>query len=154
MHVICFLSQVRFFQELQKSLVFQRRATSGQNNHINKKRAFWTLSRSVLALDSLAFSLSLLIIICFTGYWLVVDSHAVFLFETAHYINTFFIIVVSFYFMVRKVGLSAKVFNSMLNHFKSRANQFLTRLCTIQRHKKCNKKALKPFCDGRTDGPT
>ena len=111
--------QVRFFQEIRKSLDFQRRATSttasdGRNNNDNhtgkkNKRKLWTVARSVLVLDSVAFLLSLLTMICFTVYWLIIDPNAVFLFETVHYLNTFFVMIVSFYFMVRKFSLCVKV---------------------------------------------
>ena len=111
--------QVRFFQEIRKSLEFQRRATSaapsdGRNNNDNhtskkNKRKLWTVARSVWVLDSVEILLSLLTMICFTVYWLIIDPSAVFLFETVHYLNTFFVMIVSFYFTVRKFGLCAKV---------------------------------------------
>ena len=113
--IVCTFSLVRFVQELQKSLDFQQRATNsgGGGKMKKKKKGLWNLSRSVFALDSLAFLVSLLAIICFTIYWLVVDPDAVFLFETAHYLNTFSIMVISFYFLIKKFGILAKVVNSM-----------------------------------------
>ena len=99
-------SIVRFLQELQKSLDFQRQVSTSAN-----KKGLWNLTRSVFALDSIAFLLSLLTIVCFTAYWLVVDPNAVFLFETVHYLNLFFVTVVSVYFMVRKFCLLAKIFD-------------------------------------------
>ena len=133
-------SIVRFLQKLQKSLDFQNRMIAGNGGGggggsgreggggegggagggigsdaagKKKKKSLWTLSRSVFALDALAFLLTLLTLICFTIYWLVVDPDAVFLFETVHYLNTFFVIVVSLYFVLRTFGLWAKIFNSI-----------------------------------------
>ena len=119
--IVSTFSLVRFAQELQKSLDFQQRATAASTastgaNEKRKKKKIWNLTRSVFALDSLAFLLSLLIILCFTLYWLVIDPDAVFLFETVHYLNTFFIMVVSFYFLVRKIILSVKVFNTVYEY--------------------------------------
>ena len=65
----------------------------------------------MFVIDAVAFLLALVIIICFTIYWLVVDPDAVFLFETVHYLNTFFILVVSFYFLIQKIGILVKVAN-------------------------------------------
>ena len=94
--------------ELQKSFKFQASATGGRRQQ-DKKKSIWNLSRSVFALDCLSFLLCLLSILCFKFYWLVIDSKAVFFNETAHYLNTFFIFVVSLYFMVRKLGIWARI---------------------------------------------
>ena len=108
--IVCSFTLIRFAQELQKSLNFQEKATTTAANASKKRsKGLWNLTRGVFAFDSLAFLLSLLTIMCFTIYWLVVDPDAVFLFETAHYLNTFFILVISFYFFLRKIGLLVKV---------------------------------------------
>ena len=54
-------------------------------------------------------------VLCFTIYWLIIDSEAVFLFETAYYLNIFFILVVSFYFTMRTLGLWAKIYRGIRN---------------------------------------
>ena len=120
--IVSTFSLVRFAQELQKSLDFQQRSTAAASAVGSKKKKIWNLTRSVFALDSLAFLLSLLIILCFTMYWLVIDPDAVFLFETVHYLNTFFIMVVSLYFLVRKIVLSVKIFNSVYAYCVSSRN--------------------------------
>ena len=117
--IISTFSLVRCFQELQKSLDFQRRSTGAGADRKGKER-LWNLSRSVFALDCVCFLLSLTLIVCFTIYWLIVDSEGIFLFETAHFLNTFFILVVSFCFMARKFGLWLKIFNYVVQHFISR----------------------------------
>ena len=71
----------------------------------------WNLSRAILAFDCFTFLLSLLLIICFTIYWLLIDSDGIFLFETAQYLNTFFLIVVISYLFVQKMVLWAKILN-------------------------------------------
>ena len=100
---VCSFTLLRFAQELQKSLNFQEKAMTNADK--KRKKGLWNLTRCVFAFDSLAFLLSLLTIMCFTIYWLVIDPDAVFLFETTHYLNTFFILVISFYFFLRKIGL-------------------------------------------------
>ena len=122
--IVCTFSLVRFVQELKKSLDFQRRAanTAATATSANRKqRAFWNVSRSVFILDTVTFLLALLVIICFTIYWLVVDPDAVFLFETVHYLSTFFTIVISLYFFVRKIGILAKIANSLYDYFAARS---------------------------------
>ena len=110
--IVSVFSLVRFAQELQQSLDFQRKATlNSQGEHLN----FWTVKRSVFMYDYVAFLLTLLSIISFSIYWLVVDPDAVFLFETAFYLNTYFIFAVSFYFTLRKLGLCANIFHSVLH---------------------------------------
>ena len=103
-------SLVRFFQELQKSANFQKKSASGRSGDL------WTVSRLVLALDGFFLLLSLLAIVCFATYWLVVDPESVFLFESAHYLNIFTIMVISFYILMRNVGLMARM-SSTLCHF-------------------------------------
>ena len=114
---------VRFFQELQKSLDFQRSSSARSQSATKQKRGLWTLSRSVFAFDCLSFLLSLIVIICFTIYWVVIDSDAVFLFETAHCLNVFLIIVVSVYFSLRTIGLWIKIGQKILAHTKSAKNK-------------------------------
>ena len=86
-------------------------------NTSKKRKHLWNLSRSVLAVDVVVFWLTLLILVCFTIYWLVVDPDAVFLFETVHYLNTFFVILVSVHFSLRKFGLLAIIFHSVYHRF-------------------------------------
>ena len=110
-------SFVQFLRELHKSLNFyNNQATTGKNTS-KKRKHLWNLSRSVLAVDVVVFWLTLLILVCFTIYWLVVDPDAVFLFETVHYLNTFFVILVSVHFSLRKFGLLAIIFNSVYHRF-------------------------------------
>ena len=124
-------SVIRFFQKLQKSIDFQNRIASesgkggggggkgddskgsGKTKSGKKRKSLWTLSRIIFFFDTVAFLATLLILICFSLYWLVIDPNAVFLFETVHYLNTFFVIMVSVYFVLRKFGLWAKIFNSV-----------------------------------------
>ena len=68
-------------------------------------------------MECLSFMASLVIIIGFTVYWLIIDPEAIFLFETAHYLNTFFILVVSSFFVIQKLGLMAKIVNSAYQRF-------------------------------------
>ena len=106
--IVSTFSLVRFFQELQKSLNFQRKSVSG-----SKSGDFWTLPRLVLALDCFFLLLSLLTIVCFAIYWLVVDPESVFLFESAHYLNIFTILVISFYILMRNFGLVARMLSTL-----------------------------------------
>ena len=108
--IVSTFTLVRFFQELHKSAAFQRKAA-------NKTVQFWTLSRLVLALDCFFLLISLIAIICFATYWLVVDSDAVFLFESAHYLNIFTIMVISFYLLTRTFGQLAKISSLVYKRF-------------------------------------
>ena len=111
--IVSTFSLVRFFQELQKSLNFQRQSVSGKSGNL------WTLPRLVLALDCFFLLLSLLAIVCFAVYWLVVDPESVFLFESAHYLNIFTIMVVSFYILMRNLGFIARMLLTLYNFYVS-----------------------------------
>ena len=110
--IISTFSLVRFIQELQKSNEFCQSATGGGGPN-SKQRGIWSLSRTVFALDGVAFLLCLILIFIFTIYWLIIDPNGVFLFETAHYLNCFFVVVVNCYFLTRKFGNLAKIIDSL-----------------------------------------
>ena len=107
--IVSVFSLVRFTQELQKSLEFRRKA------NVNNKRSFnfWTVARSVFFYDYVVFLLTLLSIILFNVSWLIIDSRAVFLFETAFYINTYFVFMVSLYLSLQKLSLFLHIFYSV-----------------------------------------
>ena len=110
---ICYSSFYKYYPplsctEIQKSVQFRERATGGRRE---QQTRIWNLSRTVFAFEYVSFLLSLLSLTFFNVYWLIIDSEAVFFFETAHYFNTFFIFVVSLYFLMQKFGVLAKIVN-------------------------------------------
>ena len=110
----------RFAKALKRSESFRRGAqvAPAPANERNKV-GFWNLARSIYALDCGAFLLTLVSLLCFTAYWLIVDPDGVFLFSTVHYLNSFLIFVVSCYFMLRKFGHWAKIINSFRQYLAS-----------------------------------
>ena len=117
--IISTLSLVRFFQELQKSVHFHRQSTNVKKGN----GGLWTLSRLVLALDCLILLASLMAIIIFATYWLVVDPDAVFLLSSAHYLNIFTIIVIAFYLTMRTLGLMAKISSTLYKRLAALSNK-------------------------------
>ena len=115
--IISSFSLVKFFQKLQKSVRFHRESTSQKTSHL------WTLSRLMLALDCFFLLVSLMAIIIFAIYWLVVDPDAVFLFESAHYLNIFTILVIASYLLMRTFGFFAKMSSTIYQRLSGRLGQ-------------------------------
>ena len=113
--IISIYSLVRFGQEMEKFVNFQCQSST--------QRKLWTITRVIFTWDSFIFLLALLIMLCFTVYWLVVDPEAVFLFETSHYLNTFLIIIISTYFLLRKIGHLAKIIESLRKRAEAGRNE-------------------------------
>ena len=117
--IISTFALVKFFQELQKSVDFHRKSTSVKKSN----NSLWTVSRLVLALDCGVLLACLMAIIIFATYWLVVDSDAVFLLSSAHYLNMFTIMVITFYLMMRTLGLVAKISSTLQKRFAAISNR-------------------------------